>query len=162
MKSPRTRVLLTLVLVLLVSTLLSGVLIGQTRLQSKAESEEEAMKLFNSLLVLVEETYATRVDPEKAVYGAIDGMLRTLDPHSKFFDPRAFKQLREDQTGKYAGLGISVRAISGRVTVASPPFADSPAERVGLRVGDIITHVNGESTQGLVTDEVVSRLRGRP
>jgi carboxyl-terminal processing protease len=120
------------------------------------------MKLFDNLLVLVEENYATRVDPERAVYGAIDGMLRTLDPHSKFFDPKSFKQLREDQTGKYAGLGISVTMRFNRITVASPPFAESPAERAGLRVGDVISQVNGEPTDGLVTDEVVSLLRGRP
>jgi carboxyl-terminal processing protease len=87
-------------------------------------------------------------------------MLRTLDPHSKFFDPKAFTSLREDQRGKYYGLGITVTTRFGQVTVVSPPFLGSPAEKVGLRVGDVISHVNGESTQGMDLNEVVSKLKG--
>src|SRR6185369_7712564 len=100
------------------------------------------------------------VDSDKAVYGAIDGMLRTLDPHSKFFDPKAFNSLREDQRGKYYGLGITVTTRFGKVTVVSPPFVGSPAEKVGLRVGDVISSVNGESTNGMDLNEVVSKLKG--
>src|SRR5262249_10893316 len=112
------------------------------------------------LLGLMEENNATPVDSDRAVYSAIDGMLRTLDPHSKFFDPKAFNQLREDQRGKYFGLGISVTVRFGKVTVVSPPFPMSPAEKVGLRVGDMITYVDGKPTQGLDINEVVSRLKG--
>ena len=112
------------------------------------------------MLGLVEENYASDVDSDKAVYGAIDGMLRTLDPHSKFFDPKAFSSLREDQRGKYYGLGITVTTRFGKVTVVSPPFLGSPAEKVGLRVGDVISHVNGEPTQGMDLNEVVSKLKG--
>ena len=124
------------------------------------EEDAESLRLFNNLLVLVEENYATRIDSERAVYGAIDGMLRTLDPHSKFLDPKAFKSLREDQTGSYAGLGIQVQSLFGKVTIVSRPFPDSPAEKAGLRVGDMITHVDGRSTTGLAVEEVVSKLRG--
>jgi carboxyl-terminal processing protease len=118
------------------------------------------MKRFSTILGLVEENYATDVDSDKAVYGAIDGMLRTLDPHSKFFDPKAFTSLREDQRGKYYGLGITVTTRFGKVTVVSPPFVGSPAEKVGLRVGDVISHVNGEPTGGMDLNEVVSKLKG--
>jgi len=100
------------------------------------------------------------VESDKAVYGAIDGMLRTLDPHSKFFDPKEFASLREDQRGKYYGLGITISARFGKITVVSPPFPGAPAEKAGLRVGDMITHINGDSTQGLDLNEVVSRLKG--
>ena len=87
-------------------------------------------------------------------------MLRTLDPHSKFLEPKAFKSLREDQTGSYAGLGIQVQSLFGKVTIVSRPFPDSPAEKAGLRVGDMITHVDGKSTTGLAVEEVVTKLRG--
>ncbi len=87
-------------------------------------------------------------------------MLRTLDPHSKFFTPKEFTALREDQRGKYFGLGITVTQRFGKVTVISPPFPGSPAEKVGLRVGDVISHVNGEPTDKLDLSEVVSRLKG--
>jgi len=124
------------------------------------KEDAESLRLFNNLLVLVEENYASRVDSEKAVFGAIDGMLRTLDPHSKFLDPRSFKALREDQTGSYAGLGIQVQSLFGKVTIVSRPFPESPAEKAGLRVGDMITFVDGKPTQGLAVEEVVSKLRG--
>jgi carboxyl-terminal processing protease len=124
------------------------------------KEDADSLRLFNNLLVLVEENYASRVDSERAVFGAIDGMLRTLDPHSKFLDPKSFKALREDQTGSYAGLGIQVQSLFEKVTIVSRPFPDSPAEQAGLRVGDMITHVDGKPTRGLSVEEVVSKLRG--
>src|SRR5436309_2463527 len=156
-----SRAIFCLVLMLMISAVLGGVLGGQVRATTKGEDDvEAAVKHFSALLAVVEENYATDVDADKAVYGAIDGMLRTLDPHSKFFDPKAFNSLREDQRGKYYGLGISVTVRFGKVTVVSPPFPNSPAEKVGLRVGDLITHVDGKSTQGMDINEVVSRLKG--
>ena len=85
---------------------------------------------------------------------------RTLDPHSKFFSPRDFRQLREDQRGRYFGLGITVSSRFGKVYVVSPPFPGAPAEKVGLRVGDIISHVNGEPTEGSDLNSVVGKLKG--
>src|SRR5438067_1533611 len=156
-----SRAIFFLVLMLMISAVLGGVLGGQVRATTTAEEDtDQSIKLFSNLLGLVEENYATEVDPDKAVYGAIDGMLRTLDPHSKFFDPKAFTSLREDQRGKYYGLGITVTTRFGKVTVVSPPFLGSPEEKVGLRVGDVIGHVNGEPTQGMDLNEVVSKLKG--
>ncbi len=161
MKLRPSRAIFCLVLVLMVSTVLGGLFGGQVRATTKGEEDvDNSLKLFSNLLGLVEENYATEVDSDKAVYGAIDGMLRTLDPHSKFFDPKAFSSLREDQRGKYYGLGITVTTRFGKVTVVSPPFLGSPAEKVGLRVGDVISHVNGEPTQGMDLNEVVSKLKG--
>ena len=161
MKRRPSRAIFYLVLVLMFSAVLGGVFGGQVRATTKGEEDADtAMKHFSTILGLVEENYATDVDSDKAVYGAIDGMLRTLDPHSKFFDPKAFNSLREDQRGKYYGLGITVTTRFGKVTVVSPPFVGSPAEKVGLRVGDVIAQVNGESTEGMDLNEVVSKLKG--
>jgi carboxyl-terminal processing protease len=161
MKLKPSRAIFCLVLVLMISAVLGGVLGGQARATTKGEEEADvAIKHFSTILGLVEENYATDVDSDKAVYGAIDGMLRTLDPHSKFFDPKAFNSLREDQRGKYWGLGITVTTRFGKVTVVSPPFVGSPAEKVGLRVGDVISQVNGEPTEGMDLNEVVSKLKG--
>src|SRR5215468_8273205 len=159
MKIRPSRAIFYLVMVLAISAILGGVLGGQVRATTKGEEETDvAIKHFSTILGLVEENYADDVDSDKAVYGAIDGMLRTLDPHSKFFDPKAFNSLREDQRGKYYGLGITVTTRFGKVTVVSPPFAGSPAEKVGLRVGDVISQVNGESTSGMDLNEVVSKF----
>lgn len=156
-----SRAIFCLAVVLTVSAVLGGVFGGQVRATTSTEEDvDSSIKLFSNLLGLVEENYATSVDSDKAVYGAIDGMLRTLDPHSKFFDPKAFTALREDQRGKYYGLGITVTTRFGKVTVVSPPFMGSPAEKVGLRVGDVISTINGEPSQGMDLNEVVSRLKG--
>src|SRR3954471_12435243 len=156
-----SRAIFYLVLVLMISAMAGGLLGGQVRATTKGEEDwDTAVKHFSTVLGLVEDNYASDVDSDKAVYGAIDGMLRTLDPHSKFFDPKAFNSLREDQRGKYYGLGITVTVRFGKVTVVSPPFLGSPAEKVGLRVGDVISQVNGQSTQGMDLNEVVSKLKG--
>src|SRR5579871_534714 len=161
MKFRPSRAIFSLVLVLVVSAIFGGVFGGQVRATTKGEEDADAsMKRFTNILGLVEENYADSVDSDKAVYGAIDGMLRTLDPHSKFFDPKAFTSLREDQRGKYYGLGITVTVRFGKVTVVSPPFAGSPAEKVGLRVGDVISQINGESTTGMDLNDVVGKLKG--
>ena len=155
-----SRALFSLVGVLVVSAMLGGVLGSQTKATTKEEDYNASLQLFTNVLSMVEENYASSVDSEKAVYGAIDGMLRTLDPHSKFFNPKEFASLREDQSGQYYGLGITVTTRFGKVTVVSPPFKDSPAEKVGLQVGDVISHVNGEPTLNLDLSEVVSKLKG--
>jgi carboxyl-terminal processing protease len=158
MIQPRLRAFLCVASALILPMMLGGFLLT---LDARAkEDDADILRPFTNVLVLVEANYATRIDPERAVFGAIDGMLRTLDPHSKFLEPKAFKSLREDQTGSYAGLGIQVQSLFGKVTIVSRPFPDSPAERAGLRVGDNITHVDGRSTQGLAVEEVVGKLRG--
>ena len=159
MKRKRTRVIPSLA-VLMLAFLVAG---GIFSIQVQAENDEkldESLKVFTRLLDLVEDRYATEVDANKVIQGAIEGMLRTLDPHSKFFDADTFRQLREDQRGKYYGLGITVTSRFGKVTVVSPPFLGSPAEKVGLRVGDVISHVNGEPTEGWDLTRVVSHLKG--
>src|SRR5688572_28678200 len=157
---PRLRAFLCMATVLIVPLFLSGVFLAVEPETGSREEESRALALISRVLVLVDANYATRIYPERAIYRAIDGMLRTLDPHSKFLEPRAFKSLREDQTGSYAGLGIQVQSLFGKVTIVSRPFPDSPAEKAGLRVGDMITHVNGASTQGLAVEQVVGKLRG--
>ena len=149
------------VVILFLSAVLGGVMFGQSRSTPKPSSTEDqaALVLFTKLLDTVEENYATPVDADKAIYGSIDGMLRTLDPHSRFFDPKAWVSLQEDQTGRYFGLGIMITARFGKVTVISPPFKGSPAEKVGLRVGDVISQVEGNPT-GIDVNAVVGRLKG--
>ncbi|MGA2274616.1 MAG: S41 family peptidase [Bryobacteraceae bacterium] len=109
---------------------------------------------------LVEENFATVPDPDQAIYqGMIPGMLRTLDPHSTFFDPKDYEALREEQTEHYSGVGMSV-GQRGDQTAVSAPFPGSPAYRAGIRPGDAIVAVNGQSVGGMNTSEVVDRLKG--
>src|SRR5438034_3265953 len=89
-----------LIVILIFTAILGSVIHAQSRPTPKPNAAEDqaALVLFTKLLDTVEDNYATPIDSDKAIYGAIDGMLRTLDPHSKFFDPKAFGQLQEDQT----------------------------------------------------------------
>jgi len=118
---------------------------------------------FTEALDAIQKNYVDDVRPDRLVYNAIKGMLRSLDPHSNFLDPGEFSSLREDQHSRYFGLGIKVRPLfryQGRVVIVEPPTIDSPAERRGLRAGDVITHIEGVPIDGWTSDEVVSHLRG--
>src|SRR5512141_2514751 len=108
----------------------------------------QSMKSFTSVFDAVEQNFADKVDADKAVYnGAIPGMLRTLDPHSNFFDPKAYAALREDQRGQYYGVGMQVGPRNGK-TMVMWPFETSPAYRAGLRTGDMIIQVDERRTWG--------------
>jgi carboxyl-terminal processing protease len=96
---------------------------------------------------------------EALIYSSIDGMLRTLDPHSSFFDPKSFANMRERQEGRYYGIGISILKVADDVTVTSL-FEGSPAYRAGIRRGDIIAKVGNEDAKGWTTDDVVKRVKG--
>src|ERR1700691_571835 len=118
------------------------------------------LRSFTNVYGLVEQNFADKVDPDKAIYkGAIPGALRTLDPHTNFFDPRDYELLREDQKGHYFGVGMQVRPFNGK-TIVVAPFPGSPAYRAGLRRGDIIMKVNDKPTDNLSTTEVADLLKG--
>ena len=120
----------------------------------------QSMKSFTSVYDVVEQNFADKVNADKAVYkGAIPGMLRTLDPHSNFFDPKDYAALREDQRGHYYGVGMQVGARNGK-TMVMWPFESSPAYRAGLRPGDIISQVNDRKTDGMTTTEIADMLKG--
>ena len=109
---------------------------------------------------VVEANFADSVKPEKAIYkGAIPGMLRTLDPHSNFFDPKDYKDLRTEQSGRYSGVGMLVGARNDR-TIVMAPFAGYPAYKAGLRAGDILLEIDDKKTDGLTTTEIAEKLKG--
>jgi carboxyl-terminal processing protease len=115
---------------------------------------------FAKFYAVVEQNFADQVKPDKAIYrGAIPGMLRTLDPHSNFFDPKDYQAILEEQKGTYYGVGMSVSSRNGK-TVIIAPFPGSPAYKAGLRPGDMIISVNNKPTEGLNTTEVADLLKG--
>jgi carboxyl-terminal processing protease len=116
-------------------------------------------KVFAAALSAVEDNYAGEVQSDRLVYGAITGMLQTLDPHSNFMDPRSYAQMRERQEGRYYGLGISIQVVNGDITVFNV-FEGSPAYQRGVRRGDIIARIEGEDTKGWTSDQAVGKLRG--
>ncbi len=140
--------------------LLGGIYGPRVQATGATTDVQDAIKQFTRVFAMVEQNYADPVDPERAIYqGAIPGMLRTLDPHSAFFDPRSFNLLREEQHGRYYGVGMQVAPRDGK-TVVLAPFYNSPAYRAGIRPGDIILGVGGKSTESMTTTEVADMLKG--
>ena len=159
---PQVRVSLVVLSVILSCALLGGVVGSQVAVASAASDDEvtDNFQRFTSVLAVVEENYADEVDTEEAIFrGAVPNMLHALDPHSQFFDPESFNQLRSEQKGHYAGVGMQIRPRDGHTIVAAP-FPKTPAYRAGLRPGDIIAEVDGETMDGLSVGEVAKRLRG--
>jgi carboxyl-terminal processing protease len=159
------------VLVALLAVLLSaaaGGFFGSTA-QATQDQVTQQYKVFTSALAAIDREYVEDVPSDRLVYGAIDGMLKTLDPHSSFFDPKAYAQLRERQEGRYYGLGISISVIDGDITVMSL-FEGSPAYRAGIRRGDVIARIEGPDpttgktelldTKNWTSDQAVRRLKG--
>ena len=107
----------------------------------------------------IDQNYYKKVDHEELTYASIRGMLRTLDPYSNFLDPKNLATIREDYTGKYYGLGIMIQKHADRLMVISP-IEGTPAYRLGIQPGDIISHIEGESTKSISSFEAMQRLRG--
>ena len=119
------------------------------------------LELFGDVLDTVERQYVTEVDDQKLIEAAIDGMLTSLDPHSGYLNPDSFDDMRDQTRGEYGGLGLEVTSEEGVVKVISP-MDGTPAFKAGVKPGDFITAVNGESVLGLSVNEAVKQMRGKP
>ncbi|MCX6610910.1 MAG: S41 family peptidase [Acidobacteria bacterium] len=118
------------------------------------------LRVFSKVYEVVEDNFAEKISADRTIYqGAIPGMLRTLDPHSNFYDPKMYAQMREDQRGRYFGVGMTISAKDGRIIVLAP-FPASPAYKAGIRPGDIIAEVNDKKTDNMTTADVADLLRG--
>ena len=141
-----------------VASALAGGLLGGSVLATQ-DSVSQHYKAFGAALAAIEGSYIEEVESERLVYQAIGGMLKTLDPHSSFMDPRSYAQLRERQEGRYYGLGISIVVIDGNITVMSL-FEGSPAYKKGMRRGDVIAKIDGADAKGMSSEQAVRVLRG--
>jgi carboxyl-terminal processing protease len=137
---------------------LAGGLFGSSAL-ARQDRVAEKYTLFTTALSAIQANYIEKMPSDRLVYSAVDGMLKTLDPHSSFMDPRTYAQLRERQEGRYYGLGISIVVIDGDITVMSL-FEGSPAYQKGIRRGDVIARIEGQDTKGWTSEQAVRKLRG--
>ena len=168
--APRTRRALFSATVFLATCAVLGSIISQKVAAQSATDEStlrDSLHSFTGVYAIVEQNYAeplTGDKTDKAIYdGAIPGMLHVLDPHSNFYDPKAFAQMREDQHGKYYGVGMQIQpqtiGNAIRIVVVSP-FEGTPSFKAGIRPGDVILSVDGKSTDNLDSAAVATMLKG--
>ena len=116
-------------------------------------------KKVSSIVSIVEDNYFGEIDHEKLAFASIKGLLQTLDPHSHFLEPTNLARMREEYKGKFYGLGIQIQKQEDRLVVISP-IEGTPAYRLGIQAGDIISQINGESTKPMTSLDAVQELRG--
>jgi carboxyl-terminal processing protease len=153
----RYRALPAVVFAILVSAIVGG-LFGRSAFATDDRIPDH-YRAFTAALNAIETSYVDKVDSESLVTSSIRGMLATLDPHSSYFTPREYAQMRERQEGRYYGIGVSIQVFDGDVT-AMNVFEGSPAYKKGIRRGDILARVEGEDAKGWTVDQAQRKLRG--
>ena len=118
------------------------------------------LELFGNVLDTVERNYVTPVDDKTLIEASLNGMLTSLDPHSDYLNADAYAEMQDQTRGEYGGLGIEITSEDGVVKVISP-IDGTPAARAGIKAGDFITAVNGQSVLGLSVNEAVKQMRGK-
>lgn len=131
--------------------------------QTETDNEElyKELELFEHALSIVRTDYVEEPQPQPLIYGALKGMLATLDPYSQFMDPDSYNELKTDTEGQFGGLGIEITLKDDLLTVITP-IDDTPAYRAGLQAGDRIVKIDGELTRGITLIDAVKKLRGKP
>jgi len=119
------------------------------------------VELFSDSLAIIDSEYADEVDSKKMIYGAISGMVASLDSHSQFMDPEAYNELKSETEGHFGGLGIEITVKDGLLTVITP-IEDTPAWKAGIKAGDRIVKINQELTKDMTLFDAVKKMRGTP
>lgn len=141
----------------LITTQIAGPLVAQET--TEPSSVYQQLDLFGDIFERIRAQYVEDVSASDLIEAAINGMLTSLDPHSSYLPPEDFADMQEQTRGSFGGLGIEVTQEEGYVKVVTP-MDDTPAAKAGIQAGDFITHVDGESLQGLTLDQAVERMRG--
>lgn len=157
MSRPKSRIFFALAL-LVGATLAGGVF--AVKLHATPEREAPSLDEYADILTTLSAWSPEPIAPDKIVYASIHGMLGRLDPHTAFLEPDEFSAMKEKQHGSFYGLGIQIQKRMGKITVIAP-MEGTPAYKMGVRAGDIITHIGDEELKDDVsTEEVVRKLRG--
>jgi carboxyl-terminal processing protease len=135
-----------------------GGLLGD-RLLAVTDETRDSLRLYTELVNVAHDRYGADVSYRDLVYSSVNGMLRSLDPHTAFLSPEAYEGMREKQQTSFYGLGILVGVRNGQLTVISP-LEGTPAARLGIQAGDVISTIEGEATDSMTLDEAVGKLKG--
>ncbi|MCM8804617.1 MAG: S41 family peptidase [Candidatus Omnitrophica bacterium] len=155
----KKKIFLTLLSFLLLTFVFGGdVTLSQTK--RKDDNLYRNLELFIDALKIVRDNYVEPVENKKLIYGALKGMLMSLDPYSAFLEPELKKELQIETKGEFEGVGMEITLKDGIVTVVSP-IEDTPAWKAGIKEGDKIIEIDGKSTKGMSTMEAAKMLRGK-
>ncbi len=148
--------------VLAIVVILSVSYFALSEIEQKRKTDiYKQLELFSDTLAIVESDYVDEQDPKDLIYGALKGMLSSLDPHSNFLDPDEYNELKVDTKGEFGGLGIEITIKDGLLTIISP-IEDTPAWRAGVKAGDRIVKIDNELTRDITLTDAVKKLRGKP
>ena len=150
---------------LLFISLFAGLMISAANVRAATSKDDDAntyelLNLFGEVMERAKLNYVEEVSDKKLIESAINGMLTSLDPHSSYLDADSFNYMSEQIKGKFGGLGIEVTMDNGLVKVVSP-IDDTPAAKAGIKAGDYITNINGETVVGMSLNDAVSKMRGK-
>ena len=157
----KKRIVVIWLLIFIVAS--TGIFIGRwsvTSVSAEGEGYEE-LRSFTEVMSMVKKYYVEEVKTKDLVYGAIKGMLNSLDPHSSFMTPESYKEMQVDTKGEFGGLGIQIGLKDNMLTVIAP-IEDTPAFKAGIKAGDKIIKINNESTKDMNLQDAVSKMRGAP
>lgn len=146
---------------LIITIALIGVFVGRWTAEGvKTEGETyESLKIFTEVLSLVQKNYVEEANPKELVRGAIKGMLNSLDPHSSYMTPEAYKEMQVETKGEFGGIGIQIGIKDSHLAVIAP-IEGTPADTAGIKAGDRIVKINGESTKDMSLQDAVGKMRG--
>jgi carboxyl-terminal processing protease len=137
-----------------------GFIVGFASQGKQSEDEYKYMRMFADVLRIIKENYVEQVSMKDLIYGALNGMTKSLDPFSSFFTPKQYESFIQETGGEFGGVGIEIGMEKGRPVVISP-IEGTPAFRAGIKPGDVILEVNGEDTSNMSLIDVVQRIRGK-
>ena len=129
-------------------------------MQERSRLPLQELRSFTQVFEQIRQGYIEKVEDQQLLENAITGMLLELDPHSAYLSKQDYQNLQENTSGYYGGLGIEISAEDGLIKVISP-IDNSPAERIGIRAGDLIVEINGSSVRGLALPRAIAKLRGK-
>jgi carboxyl-terminal processing protease len=152
----------SIIVILFLTVGLSGVIVSRWSANTIGADEGpyNKLKIFTEVMSLVKKNYVEEVDNDTLIDGAIKGMLTNLDPHSSYLTPDMFREMQIDTRGEFGGLGIQIGIKDGVLTIIAP-IEDTPAYRAGVKAGDKIIKIEGESTKDMSLQDAVSKLRGK-
>ncbi len=155
------KVILWIALIALLVALRTADCAPKTEQSTGKSAMYEQIQIFSDAITLIQQHYVDDVEPKKLIYGAMGGMLKSLDPYSQFMDPDTYNEIKVETTGRFGGLGIEISIRDNLLTVIAP-IDGTPAYNAGVKAGDKIVKINGELTREITLIDAVKKLRGEP